>query len=298
MTCPGCGFENPASMKFCGGCGTALAAACASCGFENPAGFRFCGECGAELRGSGSRAQGSGGAEPRIPSPEPRSYTPKHLAAASLRAHSGATQDAPSLRAHSGATQSAIGRRAADPARSRGHGDCNVVYGLLVSGVACGLARRWRESIEYYEHALERIASTGAGAEWENVIDPNLAVALAEVGEHERALALARKSVERTRAAGLDLILADSGVLRARVLRTVGGPPEREELEAQIAETLALIEGRGLNGFLPLLLLERASLARLRGDTDGMARDLAAARRLFAEMGATGWDDYASSIEA
>jgi hypothetical protein len=29
-----------------------------------------------------------------------------------------------------------------------------------------------------------------------------------------------------------------------------------------------------------------------------MARDLAEARRLFAEMGVTGWDEYARSIEA
>lgn len=142
------------------------------------------------------------------------------------------------------------------------------------------------------------IASTGAGAEWENVIDPNLAVALAEVGDHERALALALKSVERTRAEGLDLILTVSGVTRARVLRTVGGPREQEELATQITETLALIEKWGMKGYLPLLLLERAGLARLRGDADGMARDLAEARRLFAEMGATGWDDYARSIEA
>ena len=36
---------------------------------------------------------------------------------------------------------------------------------------------------------------------------------------------------------------------------------------------------------------------RRRGDADGMARDLAEARRLFAEMGVTGWDDYARAIE-
>ena len=37
---------------------------------------------------------------------------------------------------------------------------------------------------------------------------------------------------------------------------------------------------------------------RLRGDADGMARDLAEACRLFTQMGASGWDDYARSIEA
>ena len=38
-------------------------------------------------------------------------------------------------------------------------------------------------------------------------------------------------------------------------------------------------------------------LLRLRGDADGMTRDVAEARQLFGEMGATGWDDYARSIE-
>jgi hypothetical protein len=41
-------------------------------------------------------------------------------------------------------------------------------------------------------------------------------------------------------------------------------------------------------GILSLVLLERAGLWGMRGDADGMARDLAEARRLFARMGATG----------
>ena len=49
---------------------------------------------------------------------------------------------------------------------------------------------------------------------------------------------------------------------------------------------------------MSMLLLERAGLAKLRGDLDGMRRDLTEARRLFAEMGVTGWNDYARSIEA
>ena len=40
---------------------------CPSCGHENPAGARFCNHCGAPLAGS-------------TPTPEPRSYTPPHLA--------------------------------------------------------------------------------------------------------------------------------------------------------------------------------------------------------------------------
>jgi ribosomal protein L40E len=45
MRCSKCGFENPAGMRFCGQCTTALALVCPKCGFENPLDFKFCGQC-------------------------------------------------------------------------------------------------------------------------------------------------------------------------------------------------------------------------------------------------------------
>lgn len=48
--CPHCGKEIPAGMKFCGECGRPLSAPkCPSCGFENKAGMKFCGNCGDKL---------------------------------------------------------------------------------------------------------------------------------------------------------------------------------------------------------------------------------------------------------
>ena len=47
--CANCGAENPLGQRFCGSCGSALAAVCSACGGNNPAGQRFCGECGAPL---------------------------------------------------------------------------------------------------------------------------------------------------------------------------------------------------------------------------------------------------------
>jgi class 3 adenylate cyclase/tetratricopeptide (TPR) repeat protein len=49
MRCSSCATENPAGMKFCGNCGTALRSRCPRCGLENPAEFKFCGECGTAL---------------------------------------------------------------------------------------------------------------------------------------------------------------------------------------------------------------------------------------------------------
>jgi class 3 adenylate cyclase len=47
--CANCGAENPVTQKFCGECGTALAATCSSCGAVNPPRHKFCGECGNAL---------------------------------------------------------------------------------------------------------------------------------------------------------------------------------------------------------------------------------------------------------
>src|SRR2546426_9829415 len=70
MHCQACGFENASGIKFCGECGASLKLKCASCGFENAPTIKFCGECGKAL----SEASTPG------PRPDPRSYTPKHLA--------------------------------------------------------------------------------------------------------------------------------------------------------------------------------------------------------------------------
>jgi class 3 adenylate cyclase len=70
MRCPACGFENASGLKFCGECGSSLKLNCASCGFANAAGIKFCGECGKPLLEVTKPA----------PPPDPRSYTPKHLA--------------------------------------------------------------------------------------------------------------------------------------------------------------------------------------------------------------------------
>jgi class 3 adenylate cyclase len=70
MRCPGCGFQNASGIKSCGECGASLKLKCLSCGFENAPANRFCGECGKPL----AQAAKAG------PAPDPRSYTPKHLA--------------------------------------------------------------------------------------------------------------------------------------------------------------------------------------------------------------------------
>jgi hypothetical protein len=78
MRCPACGFENASGIKFCGECGASLKLKCASCGFENTPKIKFCGECGKPLSEASKPA----------PAPDPRSYTPKHLAEKILKSRS------------------------------------------------------------------------------------------------------------------------------------------------------------------------------------------------------------------
>ena len=49
MKCPGCEYENPGDIKFCGNCGTKLEKLCSNCNSANPPQFNFCGECGNKL---------------------------------------------------------------------------------------------------------------------------------------------------------------------------------------------------------------------------------------------------------
>jgi hypothetical protein len=70
MRCSSCGSENRDGRKFCAGCGATLSLACGACGASNQPGERFYGECGKPLLEAAKPA----------PPPDPRSYTPKHLA--------------------------------------------------------------------------------------------------------------------------------------------------------------------------------------------------------------------------
>jgi adenylate cyclase len=72
VSCSACGHENPATNRFCGGCGAPLARSCPACAQTNPPDHRFCGGCGAALQAAPASAP--------PPARDPRTYTPKHLA--------------------------------------------------------------------------------------------------------------------------------------------------------------------------------------------------------------------------
>ncbi len=68
MKCPKCHSDNLADSSFCEECSAPLEAACPSCGAGNRPGAKFCRKCRAALTAAPAAA------------PDPRAYTPKHLA--------------------------------------------------------------------------------------------------------------------------------------------------------------------------------------------------------------------------
>ncbi len=78
MLCLSCSQDNRADASFCIGCGARLVLLCGSCGRELPRAARFCDGCG----------QPTAGASPPVSPPDPRSYTPNHLAAKILTGRS------------------------------------------------------------------------------------------------------------------------------------------------------------------------------------------------------------------
>ena len=70
MLCLSCKHENRPNQKFCAQCGAPLSLTCTICGTQNEPGEPFCGECGRPFADLSKLA----------PVPEPRSYTPPHLA--------------------------------------------------------------------------------------------------------------------------------------------------------------------------------------------------------------------------
>ena len=129
VTCPACGHQNPAGLKFCEECGNRLAATCPSCGAPLSATAKFCGECGARLparSAAGSRRRrGECGAPSAIPAAPPTRHRPP---AATRRPPSGASSAScsPTSSASRRSPRTATRRRSASSWRAtsswpRGH---------------------------------------------------------------------------------------------------------------------------------------------------------------------------------
>ncbi|HXQ24177.1 MAG TPA: adenylate/guanylate cyclase domain-containing protein [Candidatus Acidoferrales bacterium] len=163
-------------------------------------------------------------------------------------------------------------------------------YSLAASyhrfGVSLTVAGRWPEAIESLEHALAIARERGTGLEMEARLVSWLAEACLGAGDLTRARALAEESVVLGRRIGVptDLVFAQRALVH--VLFVEEGAAAAIAVRAALDEAERLIAETGATSLAPLVLLDRAELARLEGDAGARERTLRKAQQLFADLGA------------
>lgn len=145
----------------------------------------------------------------------------------------------------------------------------------------------WREAIDALEQALAvRERPTGADSDaWRLAV---LAEAHLGLGDHDPARERAREAVALADEQGHVFAQTFTRLAQARVLRETAGVSAGPEIDAALRIAEARAEETGAVTFAPLLLVERAELARLGGDAAGHEALLRAALAQFVRIGATG----------
>jgi class 3 adenylate cyclase/tetratricopeptide (TPR) repeat protein len=163
-----------------------------------------------------------------------------------------------------------------------------VAVSLGSLGDALRLEGRQREALEAYQEALDLIRGKRVGIQWTPHVVAGQALSHSALGEHEKAIELARSALEESAAGGNRR--AEGFVLPslARVLLATGDPDQHDELARTLAHAEALCEDTGMRAHQPGLLELQAALAERRGELQKADQRLREAHRLYSEIGATG----------
>src|SRR5439155_6682725 len=154
-------------------------------------------------------------------------------------------------------------------------------------GGALLLQRSFDEAIAAFEDARSIAPPDVQGAPQWSALLGRLAEAHLGRGDLDRALALSAEAVQA--AEGLRRLGAADVLLgRARVLLTAGRVEDVEEIERALEMASAIVDRCGATLYEGAIREERSRLARLLGKIDEAERELAAALRVYREIGATG----------
>ncbi len=161
-----------------------------------------------------------------------------------------------------------------------------LFVGPFLMGIAHRLDAAWDESIARLEEALGWTTS-GSNRELEGWVRAELALALVGRGALDRAEEEACAAVEVAHAQHCrpDEARAHLALAHTQLRRADGAALGRAE--QALVRAQQLVDEISAGAYQPEVHECRAHLARLRGDTPTAERELAAARRLYAEMGAT-----------
>ena len=155
-------------------------------------------------------------------------------------------------------------------------------------GTALTLDGQGSAAITALEHTLDLMRQFGTGLEREALDLASLAEAVLLVGDLSRAHELVEEALTVAGRTGavMDEIFARRTL--ARVLLAQEGAKAARAIAEALDGAERLMEQTGAISYRPLVLLERAELARLTGDAAACQRALREAHRVFTAIGATG----------
>jgi ATP/maltotriose-dependent transcriptional regulator MalT len=152
-------------------------------------------------------------------------------------------------------------------------------------GIANVLSGKWHDALEVLEQA-GAIARERRLLVWEGPVLAAMAAAHLGLGDRHQALALADEATTVSRRRGTRFWVFSALLTRMRALRDLHGVQATKEIEAALAEAEAWIKMSGAKSYEPFVHVERAELARLKGEDATRTRELGEAHRLFVEIGA------------
>ncbi len=158
------------------------------------------------------------------------------------------------------------------------------VFACSALGEAHLLSREFAQALDPLEQALALSRDQRVGGMLEGQHLAGLAEAHLGLGEVERARQSAQRAVEQ----GKGHAAVRGRLSLARTLMVAPGGEAAAEIESLLDEASDEIERGDWLLYVPQVHVERAALARLRGDGEARLQHLREAQRLFSEMGATG----------
>ena len=142
-----------------------------------------------------------------------------------------------------------------------------------------------RKSLEF---ALEIAREHRVGLCWEAEYQAVLAEAYLGLGDQSRARKLADEAIETSIRMETRVYETRSRLARARILLALDGANARAEIESELDCATELVRSTGAISYEPQIVVERARLAKILGDSERSVALKTEAHRLFAAIGATG----------
>jgi adenylate cyclase len=168
-----------------------------------------------------------------------------------------------------------------------------IAYGLL--GMALTLKGEWDDAMVAFETALDAVRARQTGLQYAPLWLAWLSAAKLGRGDARAARSSAEEGVATARTQGGKFWELAAQRALARALLAGRSPASLERTGEVLERAMSLVYETGAMGYEPLIRLELAELARVRGDERSWERELRRAYRTLKQTGATG---HVAALEA